>query len=103
MFYHELHDDEQALIQGGDETPFTFCLADEEAGDGTAAAARVREEVEIAAAWLAGRGVGGIRADGRRGRLWTAREESGKAFIYLLDRYPVRRENGYNLVDAGGR
>jgi hypothetical protein len=98
MFFHELQDDERAVMEAGRETPFTFALATEQPVDDEAAR-RLLDEVESAAAWLALRGVGGVRADGPRGRLWTDREESGKAYIFLLDRYKIRRDQGYNLVE----
>jgi hypothetical protein len=99
MFYYELQDDERQVVEQQKETPFTFCLSEGQYADEADASRRLQEEVEDAAAWLALRGVGGVRADGSRGRLWTDREESGKAFIFLLDRYKVRRESGHNLVE----
>jgi hypothetical protein len=101
MIYHELEPDEQARIDEGRETPFTFCLPDAAAADEAEAAKRLHEAVEEASTWLALRGVGGVHADGPRGRLWTDREESGKAYIFLMDRYPVKRHQGHNLVDIG--
>ncbi len=100
MFYHELEDDERQLIAQETETPFTFGLADGAFAEAADATQRIAEETEAAAAWLAWRGVEGVRADSSRGRLWTAREESGKAYMYLLDRYRLRREGGHNLVDV---
>ncbi len=100
MFFYELQDDERRVVEQQAETPFTFCLSEGQYADEADANRRLQEEVEGAAEWLAFRGVGGVRTDGSRGRLWTDREESGKAFILLLDRYRVRRESGHNLVEV---
>ena len=86
------------MIQG--RTPFTFGIAEGGFADEAEARRRLQEAAEDAAAWLELRGVAGVQADGPRGRLWTDREESGKAFIFLLDRYKVRRESGHNLVEV---
>jgi len=99
VFYHELQDDERETMAQG-RTPFTFGIAEGRYADEAGARRRLQDAAEEAAAWLELRGVPGVRADGPRGRLWTDREESGKAFIFLLDRYKVRRESGHNLVEV---
>jgi hypothetical protein len=99
VFYHELQEDErQTMAQG--QTPFTFGVEEAQGADEAEVRRRVHEAAEDAAGWLALRGVAGVRADGLRGRLWTDREESGKAYIFLMDRYKVRRESGHNLVEV---
>ncbi len=95
MFYYEFEDDERRTLEAKLETPFSFAV---EGCEGEEAARRLREAAEEASTWLALRGVAGVRADGPRGRVWTEREESGKAYIYLMDRYTVRRQEGHNLV-----
>ncbi len=96
MFYYEFEEDERRVLDAKLETPFSFAV---EVRDGEEAARRVREAAEEASTWLALRGVAGVRADGPRGRVWTEREESGKAYIYLMDRFTVRRHAGHNLVE----
>jgi hypothetical protein len=98
MFYYEFEDDERRALEAQRETPFSFGVEDCE---GEEAARRLHEAAEEASTWLALRGVGGVRSDGVRGRVWIDREESGKAFIYLMDRYTVRRHAGHNLVEIG--
>jgi hypothetical protein len=98
MFYYEFEDDERRTIEAEQETPFSFCIED---CDGDEAARRVREAAEESSEWLALRGVTAVRLDAARGRVWTDREESGKAFIYLMDRFAVRRHAGHNLVEIG--
>ncbi len=96
MFYYEFDDDERRTMDAQQETPFSFAV---EGSEGEEAARRVREAAEEASTWLALRGVAGVRSDGSRGRVWTDREESGRAFIYLMDRYAIRRHAGHNLVE----
>ncbi len=100
MFYHEFADDERQLMAQQTETPFTFGLPEGAFTEATDAAHQIAEAAEAAAAWLAWQGVAGARADSGRGRLWTAREASGNAFMLLLGRYRVRREGEHNLVDV---
>ncbi len=100
MFYYEFEDDERQLMSQQTETPFTFGLPDGAFTDAADAAQQIADAAETAAAWLAWQGVAGARADSRRGRLWTAREASGDAFMLLLGQYRVRREGDHNLVDV---
>ncbi len=99
MFYHPLQDDEREVMAQG-QTPFTFGVDEGRFADLAEARQTLHDAAIEAANWLELRGVAGIRADGQRGRLWTDREESGKAYIFLMDRYRVRRDSGHNLVEV---
>jgi len=99
MFYFDLSEDDRQLMTQG-QTPFTFALEDREFTDEADARARLSGEVAAAAYWLEVCGVAGVRTDAARGRLWTDYDESGKAYMSLLDRYRVVRERdkALNLV-----
>ena len=99
MFYFDLDDDErQAMAQG--QTAFTLALDDGDFSDDADARAQISEATAAAAHWLEVSGVAGMRTDLNRGRVWTPYDESGKAYMALLDRYRIERERskGLNLV-----
>ncbi len=99
MFYFDLDEDERQVTTDG-QTAFTLALDDGDFSNEADARARISEATAAAAHWLEVSGVAGIRSDATRGRVWTPYDESGKAYMALLDRYRIERERskGLNLV-----
>ena len=96
MFYFDLDQDERQAMASG-QTAFTLALDDGDFSDEADARARLSAATAAAAHWLEVSGVAGTRTDADRGRVWTPYDESGKAYMALMDRYRIERERSKNL------